>query len=98
MIDVSTETLLTFAEFAASLPNRPNISTVHRWRLRGCRGVKLESIMLGGTRFTSQEAGQRFFNKITAVADGTAQPEARTSTQRERAISRAEAELEAAGI
>lgn len=97
-IDISRETLRTFAEFAAMLPNKPNISTIHRWRLRGCRGVKLESILIGNQRFTSDEAGQRFFDRITAVADGTAKPEARTSSQRERAVSRASAELDAAGI
>ena len=98
MIDISRESLLTFAEAAASLPNTPNVSTIHRWRLRGVRGVKLESTLIGGVRYTSHEALQRFCDRTTAIADGTAQPEARTSLQRERAISRAQAELEAAGI
>lgn len=98
MIDISNETLLTFSEAAASLPGRPNVSTIHRWRLRGIRGIKLASTLIGGVRYTSREALQKFCNQTTAVADGTAQPEARTSSQRERAISRAEAELTAAGI
>lgn len=98
MIDISRESLLTFSEAAASLPGKPNVSTIHRWRLRGCRGIKLESTLIGGVRYTSHEALQRFCNRTTAVADGTAQPEARTSSQRERAVSRAEAELSAAGI
>lgn len=98
MIDISRESLLTFSEAAASLPGKPNVSTIHRWRLRGCRGVKLESTLIGGVRYTSQESLQRFCNRVTAAADGTLQSKARTSSQRERAILRAEAELEAAGI
>lgn len=97
-INVQTERLRSFSEVPSTLASRPNISTIHRWRLRGVRGIKLESIMIGGVRYTSDEALQRFFDRTTAVADGTAQPEARTATQRERAVSRAEAELEAAGI
>ena len=98
MIELKSETLLTFQQAADSLPHKPHLSTLHRWRLRGCRGVKLETLLVGGIRFTSSEALQRFFNRTTAIADGTAQPEARTSSQRERAFSRAKAELEAAGI
>lgn len=98
MIDLASEHLLTLAHAAKSLPNRPHVSTIHRWRLRGVRGVRLETLMVGGVRYTSSEALQRFFNRTTAVADGTSAPPTRTDKQREQAISRAEAELAAAGI
>jgi hypothetical protein len=40
-VDFSPETLLSLTEAAALLPGRPHVSTLHRWRLRGVRGVKL---------------------------------------------------------
>ena len=35
----------------------------------GVRGIRLESIMVGGTRCTSVQALQRFFDALTAAAD-----------------------------
>jgi hypothetical protein len=72
-------------------------STVHRWRLKGVRGVKLETIMRGGIRHTSREAIERFFSSTTAAANGEPAP-TRTPKQRERAIVAAERELEEAGV
>ncbi|MEX2174604.1 MAG: DUF1580 domain-containing protein [Pirellulaceae bacterium] len=72
-------------------------ATAHRWRLRGTRGCRLETILVGGIRYTSREALERFVAATTAAADGTAVP-ARTSAQRERAIAAAERELADAGI
>jgi hypothetical protein len=48
-----------------------HISTMHRWRLRGIRGVRLETFMRGGVRYTSHEAIDRFFAATTATADGS---------------------------
>jgi hypothetical protein len=62
-IKIKLEKLRTFSEAAASLPKKPAVSTIHRWRLRGCRGVKLESTHIGGVRYTSDEALQRFFDR-----------------------------------
>jgi len=41
---------------------RPNVSTLHRWALRGCRGILLETVCVGHIRFTSVEAVQRFLH------------------------------------
>jgi hypothetical protein len=95
-VDISCEHLLTLPEAAASLPGRPNVSTVHRWRLRGVRGVRLESCRIGGRRYTSVEALCRFAAKTTAVADGETEP--RTPHRRAREIARADEECRAAGI
>jgi hypothetical protein len=98
MIDIKAETLLTFHAAANSLPTKPHISTIHRWRLRGIRGVKLDSVLVGGVRYTSDEALQRFFECTTAVADGREAAPTRTSAQRKKAIEAAERELQEAGI
>ncbi len=65
MIDIQQERLLSFPQAAAILPFRPHVSTLHRWRLRGIGGVRLETIRLGGRRFTSEQALTRFFRATT---------------------------------
>lgn len=49
-------------------------STFYRWAKYGVRGVRLETRFLGGTRYTSTEALQRFFDKLTEDANGAADP------------------------
>lgn len=39
-------------------------STLLRWMRRGRRGIKLESIPVGGQRYSSLEAVQRFFERL----------------------------------
>jgi regulator of protease activity HflC (stomatin/prohibitin superfamily) len=95
-IDLSAESLLTLRQAAKSLPGKLHVATLHRWRLRGVRGVKLESILVGGIRYTSEEALQRFADALTAQTDGHTSPAVRSQKQRASAIARAERELEAA--
>ena len=74
MIDIQSETLIPFSKLAKwteeNLGNRISPNSAHRWRLRGCRGIKLETILLGGTRTTSVEALQRFIEATTRAQDG----------------------------
>lgn len=102
MIDSRKEQLLTLSAAARDIPNRNsgrgvNVSTVWRWTLRGIRGVKLDTILVGGIRYTSREAMQRFFEATTAVANGHTAP-VRTSNERQRQIEAAERELKEVGI
>jgi hypothetical protein len=100
MIDIGCEQLLSLPAAAASLPGRPNLSTLHRWRLRGVRGVRLETCRIGGRRYTSTEALQRFAQACSAVRDGQ-QPEPAPvvlSAQRRKQIENARKVLDAAGI
>jgi len=48
MIDITTETLLSLLDAAKQLPGRPHVSTLYRWRIRGVRGVRLETVLVGG--------------------------------------------------
>jgi len=54
------------------IPGQPHISTLHRWRSHGIRGTKLETYLVGGRRFTTREALQRFFDRVAASAAGAA--------------------------
>ncbi len=97
-IDLATENLKTLNDAANTLPGGAiHVSTIHRWRLKGVRGVRLETILRGGTRYTSVEAIERFFAATTAAADGNIPPSP-TPSQREREISRAEREATEAGF
>ena len=60
MIDTTTETLLTVNEARAEFPKAPSQATIWRWLLKGARGTILESVLIGGRRFTSKEACHRF--------------------------------------
>ena len=69
-IDVSRETLIPFGKAPGHIPGRPHVSTLHRWRMRGVRGRKLESVVCGGRRFTSIQAIHRFMQTDDPV-EGT---------------------------
>ncbi|MCA9179419.1 MAG: DUF1580 domain-containing protein [Planctomycetales bacterium] len=60
MFDFQTEETIPISQLPILLPSRPHISTVWRWIKRGCRGVHLETILIGGKHFTSKEALKRF--------------------------------------
>jgi Protein of unknown function (DUF1580) len=84
MIDTLVEKPITFSQAAAELPRRragrkTAVSTLFRWTSEGCRGVILESIQVGGTRCTSREALQRFFERLSQSSQagtvGKTQPE-----------------------
>jgi hypothetical protein len=68
-IDIYSEELKTFRQAAESLPGRPAPSTPWRWSRRGLRGIRLESVLIGGTRYTSSEALQRFVDAVTAASE-----------------------------
>jgi hypothetical protein len=69
-IDPFTECVGTFGKLARLLPHvrgdRPvHPNTLRRWAFTGRRGVKLETIVIGGSTCTSREALARFFERLT---------------------------------
>ena len=97
MVDIFREQLLTLTQATKELPGRPNVATLWRWRTSGCRGVRLETVMVGGKRMVSREALQRFVEATTAAADGV-QVKPQTNRSRAKSIDDAKKELAAAGI
>ncbi len=69
MIDVNREQLVRLSR--AVIPGNPHPATRWRWASVGVRGQRLETIVVGGQRFTSQEAVQRF---LAALNDQPAPP------------------------
>ena len=69
MVELSSESLISLKDACAYLPGRPHISTMWRWIKRGIAGIRLETVKVGGKRFTSVEAIERFIASTTAEAD-----------------------------
>ena len=86
------EPLLTLTQAANRLPGKPHVSSLWRWCKRGVRGVRLETLVLAGRRYTSFRALEEFAAATTAIADGKSIP-TRTPRQRQLAIERAERAL-----
>ncbi|MGA2065808.1 MAG: DUF1580 domain-containing protein [Thermoguttaceae bacterium] len=113
-IDITTETVIIPAKATHFCPERrrgvkPNPATIWRWMLQGVKvkgqpeseAIKLESLVVGGTRCTSIEALQRFFDALTAAADAehsSAVTPPPVSKSRQKAIEAAERRLARAGI
>jgi hypothetical protein len=110
-IVVAEEQVFPLADTPKHVPPRRGGRPLHpatafRWRNPGVRGVKLETIRVGGTLCTSVEALQRFFERLSAT-DGTEPasppPSAplaarRTPAARLKALEKARRELEQLGI
>ena len=100
MIDIQNESIIAFRDLPAwteeNLGTRISPNTCHRWRLRGVRGIRLSTILIGGSRCTSVEALQRFFEASTQAQDGESATVA--SLDASKNLSQAESFLASEGI
>ena len=99
MIDLTQEELVPIRDVPKHLPPRPtgkrvHVSAVYRWLLRGIRGIRLESLKIGGTTYTSKEALQRFADQLSSPTHESSTTPATTLT-RKRQIDRAAKQVEA---
>jgi|GEM_PF-2379322 len=94
MIDLAAETLLTLEKAAERL--QVSKATLHRWITYGTKGIRLEAAKLGGRWRTSEEAIQRFSNRLTPNRESTISPPtpAPTSRERQRHLERVDQELD----
>jgi hypothetical protein len=108
-IIVADETTFPLAEVSKHVPPRRGGKKLHqatafRWAKVGVRGVRLETIRIGGSLCTSVEALQRFFERLSATDEmpsGNAPVSlltSRTTAALARAVAKADAELEKLGI
>ena len=73
MIELGKEELMTLTKATRLVPRRrgerlTHVSTLHRWATRGLRGVRLETVQVGGSKCTSREALDRFFSALSQAA------------------------------
>jgi len=98
-IDIELERPISFNQAAAYLPfgYRPSLSTWWRWSRHGIGGIILETLKIGGKRYTTAGAIQRWVSALSAATNGEPSRH-RTPAQRQREHDRAAAELAADGI
>jgi len=98
-IDLRTEAVISFPDAAKVLPaaSRPSYATFWRWWRRGVRGVKLETLLIGGKRYTTAEAMQRFVAALSAP-DSSRCPLRSTPVRRDRSQISIEAKLRGEGV
>lgn len=97
-INILTESVITLTEATRHLPNRrrgkkPHVATLYRWAHQGLRGIRLETIQVGGTLCTSHEALQRFFERLSNRDYSQEIP-----VSQQAALQRADAELDRMGF
>jgi len=99
VIDPLEEDLLTMPEAAALLPKRRggakvSLTSLWRWSTRGAKGVRLETVRVGSSVYTTRAALRRFIEaRSTAAGGAVAQVPAPTTRSR-----RAMRELEKLGM
>lgn len=86
-----TENLVDLSDAARHLGN--HVGTLHRWRLHGVRGVRLEVVRVGGRWMTSWQALDRLISSTNSAQPEP--PQLAAGTRRSRA---AERELRAEGL
>lgn len=95
-IDFSKEQSITLSQVPIHVPRRGgkkvHSSTVYRWVTKGARGRVLESVMVGGIRYTTIEAVRRF---LTANSPVVHMANSSSQNKLEQAI---EDELREAGV
>lgn len=106
MIDIQAEQVFALSEG----PNRLEVerrggkrihrATFFRWARNGIRGVRLETIRVGGSLCTSAEALARFFARLSDESPGQGTPArvAPPPRERSRQIARTDRELDALGV
>ena len=96
-IDIDAEDLIPFCEARSAFPGgkRLSLATLHRWRLSGVRGTHLETVLIGGSRYTSAEAISRFIRAQNVTDSPVA---AISLKQRRRQAASANRVLQEAGL
>jgi len=86
-IDLSDEALISLKE-ATKLKalcrdgRSPHVASLYRWAAPfGCRGVRLETIRVGATLCTSEQAVLRFLERLNDPSDPTPSTRARQTKQ-----------------
>lgn len=75
MIDITCEDLILFRELPDHLPKQPSgkkshLSACYRWKKPGLQGVRLETVFIAGCSYTSKQALNRFWQRVTEARDG----------------------------
>jgi hypothetical protein len=97
------DSLLSMKQAAKLVPSRRSgrpcsSATLWRWAMRGVRGIRLESLCVGGSLMTSAEALEDFFRRLAEARYGPEPSSQPTIRERNRANDLAAMELKAMGV
>lgn len=71
LVDPAGDDLIALAELPqhskAIVGREISTWTARQWASKGCRGIVLDSRLLGGVRFTSKRAVAHFLNQLAAL-------------------------------
>jgi hypothetical protein len=67
VVQLLDESLIPISDVPKHSPIRVHLSTCHRWHTRGVREHKLETVLIGGRRYTSLQALARFWAAISGA-------------------------------
>ena len=68
-MDIFAYHSLTIPQACQIIPGRPVSTTVRRWSTTGIRGVRLQTALIGGRRYTSREAIRRFIAELSGLSE-----------------------------
>ena len=93
--DIDDERPITFNQAGTYLPAsaRPCQATWWRWWRKGLRGERLQTMVIGGRRYTTVRFLLEWISRVTAAANHEPPP-IRTPARRARDIAMAKAELD----
>ena len=74
-LKLKAQKLLSLSEAAELLPNRPHVSTLWRWCRRGVKGVRLQTVIVGGRRYTTAPFLSDFVAQLTDPRADMPRPE-----------------------
>ena len=81
MIEALAATFVLLSKAGRLLSTNPSPATLWRWAARGVDGVKLETYKIGGRRYTTAEALDRFVARLNGPRSAN---EPQVSSLRER--------------
>jgi hypothetical protein len=68
-IDPITDVLISLPKLGRSLSEPPSPVSLWRWHSRGVNGIRLDTVVVGGRRFTTAEAFSEFVRLTTDAAN-----------------------------
>jgi hypothetical protein len=75
MIEALAATFVLLSKAGRLLSTNPSPATMWRWALKGVDGVKLETFKIGGRRYTTAEALDRFVARLNGPRSANEPPE-----------------------
>lgn len=71
MLSEKWDSLIPIKKAPKHIPTNPSLATVYRWFQKGCRGVILQTVLIGGRRFTKPAWIDEFIASTQSTPDAS---------------------------